>query len=197
MNNLHGVEALLAVAQSGDKETENRLFSLLRARILELVQHRIWNTQRDVSEIRHDVENLTQEICLIILEKYKTETFDHGFMPWVFQIVRNKIGEYYRERDRKRGIEEIDVDDEGPQIANGSARTEQLAELHELDRMIRHALKKMNGRSRIIIKALLQDKIEAYIIEQRRTTKVDTIYGQISRCRTRFHELLRHEGFER
>ncbi len=192
-----GIDELLAAAIGGDKEAENQLFSKLHASIFELVQQRIWNIQKHASEIQQDAEDLTGDICGIILQKYKTATFHNGFMPWVFQIVRYKVGEYYRQRDRKPRVEAVDVADDNLQFAVDPTETEQRVELQELNSMISRALRKMDRRCRTIMRALLQGEIKAYIDEQRqRNTPIGSIYAHIHRCRKRFVKLLFEEGYE-
>lgn len=191
-----GIDDLLVAAQRGDREAENLLFSQLRARILKLVQHRIWNNQMHASKIRQDAEDLTEEICLKILESYKNMTFQIGFMPWVFRIVWNKIGTYYRERNRKRRIEGLNIEDENLQLEQDSMCTEQLIETKELDGLIFQALEKMDVRSRDVIIALLDGKIKSYIAEQQKTTAIGTIYSHIHRCRSQFKNLLQLQGLE-
>lgn len=189
-----GIEGLLAAAIGGNQEAENKLFLSLRARILELVQQRIWNTQRHASEIRHDAENLAQDICFVILQKYKTASLHHGFMPWVFQIVWYKIGEYYR---RRKGSP-VFSDEEAVQTAEDPAQPLELIESKERDRMIFRALKRMDRRCKAIIKALLQDEIDAYMDAQLQSrTPPGSIYARIHRCRKRFQKLLSEEGFEK
>lgn len=190
MDTQRGIDDLLSAAIGGDKEAENKLFSQLRVRILQLVQYKIWNTQRHAAEIRKDAEDLTDEICLIILQKYKTRTFDHGFMPFVFRTVRNKIGEYFRMREREKMMTRVKGDEEFPQPFVDPVLPK------ELDSMISRALKRMGHRCRAIIKALLEGEIKTYIAEQQRTTPIGTIYTQIHRCRQKIAILLRKKGYK-
>lgn len=184
------IDELVVAAQSGDKEAENQLFLQLHARIFNLVQRRIWNKQTHKTKIKQDAEDLTEDICLKIAERYKTISFEIGFMPWVFRVVRNKIGEYYRNRNRRRGMESLE------NINLQSEDIDALAEHRETDRIISAALKNLRGRCREIITALLQDTIKEYIQEQQKNTATGTIYSRIHRCRSHFKDLLQQQGFE-
>jgi len=197
MSDCGGIDDLLAAAREGNKEAENQLFSQLRARILGLVQQRIWNANKDASENRRDAEDLSHDICITILKKYRTADFGAGFISWVFQISRHKIGEYYRKTKTKPWMETTDVEDENLAVPHSPYAPEQLAFAGELDRMICYALKKLGSRCQAIISALLEGNIKAYIAEARRTIPLNTIYSYIHRCRQRFQELLRAEGFDR
>lgn len=81
MRLLQTFEDLLIAAQNGDKEAENYLFTKLRARVLTLVQQRIWNSLSSGDKHKHDAEDLTADICLKIIEKYKTISFQDSFIP--------------------------------------------------------------------------------------------------------------------
>jgi len=197
MENFRGIDDLLATARGGDKAAENQLFSQLHARILSLVQRRIWNDQMHPSEIQQEAENLTQDISLIILQKYRTASFEHGFLPWVFQIVQNKIGQYYREQGRKRKREAV-VENEGNlQLEDKMDRPDEWVEVEELKKVISRALQKMGQPCAKIMKTLLEGKIKTYIAKQRRTTPEGTIYSQIHRCRELFQRLLAEAGYGR
>lgn len=187
------IDGLLAAAIGGDQEAENELFSQLRARIFELVQQRIWNNQQHVSEIKDRAENLTQDICSIILKKYKTASFHRGFMPWVMKITRHRIGQYYRERARsqKRRDSVPDTND----LADNSVGAADEFEAGELDDIIFRALEKMGQPCAEIIEALIADEIKAYI-KQHSTTPIGTIYSQIHRCRENLKILLRKKGYK-
>lgn len=193
MNNSIGIDELLAAAISGNQEAENELFSNLRARIWELAQQRIWNTQRHASEIRQDAENLTQDICFVILQKYKTASFHHGFMPWVMQITRHRIGQHYRERavSQKRRDSVPETND----LADNSVGTEDEFAASELDDIISRALEKMGQPCVEIIEALMAGEIKAYI-QQHTTASRGTIYSQIHRCRENLKILLREKGYK-
>ncbi|MFQ5632486.1 MAG: RNA polymerase sigma factor [bacterium] len=197
MHNLRGIDELLAAALGGDKQAENQLFSQLRVRILALVQQRIWNTNRHESEIMKDAEDLTNDILRIILQKYKTASFDYGFMPWVNKIVWFKIGEYFRNRKIKERIEVSKVQIEELHVATDPNCTEELIESQELDEMSIRAMKKLDRGYQAIIEALLQGKIKSYIEKQKKKKQIGAIYVDIHRCRERFIDLLGEEGFER
>ena len=197
MHNLRAIDELLAASLERDKQAENQLFSQLRVRILALVKQRIWNTQMHASEIRQDAEDLTEDICLVILRKYKTASFPKGFMPWVFKVVRNKIGVYYQNRKRKERIEVSKVQVEELQVATDPDLPEQAIESQELDEMSFRAIKRLDRGCQAIIKALLQGEIKSHIREQKKLKHIGAIHVQIHRCRKRFIDLLGEEGFEK
>jgi len=193
MDSVFGIDELFEAAQNGEAAAETQLFSQLRARILALVQQRIWNTRRHSSEVRKDAEDLTEDICAVIFRRYKTASFHSDLMSWVMQIVRNRIGQFYRERDRRKGKNEPLPDDEV--ITGNSIGPEAELEGQELDGIIFCALKEMGQPCAKIIEALLAGEIKTYVEEQQRTTPLGTIYNQIHRCRESLKNLLREKGY--
>lgn len=77
-------------ACQGDKIAEDEIFSHLRARFVFIAKRRI--RQVDAEDIAHDA-------CLTILDKYHSLEPDIQFEAWAYQVLRNKIGNYFR-RDR-------------------------------------------------------------------------------------------------
>ena len=81
---------LLDRALAGDREAENRLFAALHARILAVAKRRIRDDQQ--------AQDLTQDVLRTAFEKYRDAEPGHAFLPWLFTILRNKIGNHMRHR---------------------------------------------------------------------------------------------------
>lgn len=98
------IDTLLHKALSGDKSAETELFGRLRDRFSYITKRYIRNTA--------EAEDVAQEACLTVFEKYKTEQFTVGFQAWACGVLRMKIGNYLQKRrtEKKRmatGIEKI------------------------------------------------------------------------------------------
>jgi len=195
MDSMFGIDELFEAARNGEAAAETQLFSQLRARILALVQQRIWSTRRYSSEVRKDAEDLTEDICAVIFRRYKTASFHSGSMSWVMQIARNRIGQFYLERDRRKGKNDPLPDEE--LITGNPIGPEAELEGQELDGIIFRALKKMGQPCAKIIETLLAGEIKTYMEEQQRTTPLGTIYNQIHRCRESLKNVLREKGYTR
>lgn len=198
MSGLTGISDLLAAAQGGDKQAENELFSKLRARILSLVQQRIWNTKRAQFEIVQEAENITHDVCTAIFHRYKTERFSTGdkFLAWVFQIVRHKVGDYYRVHQKDHLYERINLEQNNQPGPSEPSWPDENIDHEELIQLIHRALKKMKACCREIIEALLAGEIKAYIARQSKKTPINTIYCWIHRCRQELSDFLNKEGYE-
>ncbi len=83
---MNNVNDLLGPAINGDKSAEKQIYEFLFLRFTALAKRRIREKQ--------DAEDLAQEACLTVIQKYKDETFTKGFEAWAYGILRMKIGNY-------------------------------------------------------------------------------------------------------
>ena len=88
------MEHLLEKAKSGDKNAEKEIFSHLFVRFKYLAKRRIGE---------ENCEDLAQEACVTIAEKYKTEEYTVGFAAWAYGVLKMKIGNYLQAKKRLSG----------------------------------------------------------------------------------------------
>ncbi|MEW5923337.1 MAG: sigma-70 family RNA polymerase sigma factor [Candidatus Zixiibacteriota bacterium] len=94
---------LVTMARNGDLEAEKQLFQYLRVRFEYLAKKRLLK--------KEDAEDIAQEACLTVIEKYRTVDFHGQFNAWALKVLRNKIGNYLQGkcmRDNKVA-REVDV----------------------------------------------------------------------------------------
>jgi RNA polymerase sigma factor (sigma-70 family) len=77
-------------AKNGDKEAENRIFEYLLVRFTFLAKQRVKEG---------DAEDIAQEACITVLDKYRNIDDSVNFEAWAYNILRNKIGNYLRVKD--------------------------------------------------------------------------------------------------
>lgn len=161
------VHELLEKARTGDKECQNILFAKLRDRF-EFIA-----VQRVGCEMGPD---LAQKACLVVLQKYKTETFHISFESWAYGILNNII----RQTFDRMGIE-MKVFDGGeqPEAADASSVDPQL-------RMsLEQCLKELSIQSPKYFR-ILSLLVEGYTrkeIAELTETRPATLDTYISRCR--------------
>ncbi len=80
-------------AQTGDTEAERELFRQLTVRFRFIAKQYIDN---------EDAEDIVQDACVTVLDKYKQESYERSFAAWAYGVLRNKIGNYYRKK-KSRG----------------------------------------------------------------------------------------------
>jgi len=121
------MDNLVEKAKAGDKKAEKEIFDYLFVRFKYLAKRRVGE---------NDCDDLAQEACMTVLEKYKMEKFEISFLAWAFGILKNKIGNYYQ-TIKRRSDRELSLDDSIP--ASGTDQSP------ELTRIILQCLKKMVG----------------------------------------------------
>lgn len=94
------LDELLDKARQGDKSAEDQLLRYLRVRFVLLAKRRIGEEY---------AEDLAQEACVTVLQKYRDVPPAGAFEPWAYGVLRNKIGNYLqssavrRETDLRNG----------------------------------------------------------------------------------------------
>ena len=90
------MEQLFEQARNGDRQAEQEIFTKLLVRFRYLAKRRIGEA---------DSEDIAQEACVTVLEKYKTESITVGFAPWAFGVLKMKIGNHLQRSKRRRDKE--------------------------------------------------------------------------------------------
>ena len=88
------IELLVKKAKTGDKQAEKQIFDYLFVRFKYLAKRNIGTD---------DCEDLAQEACMTVLEKYKDEKFTVSFTAWAYGVLRMKIGNYLQAKQRMSG----------------------------------------------------------------------------------------------
>ena len=91
------LQILLSKAKTGDKAAENHLFNLLHVRFSIVAQKRLGV---------QDAEDLVNDACITVLEKYRALPPETLFEPWAYRVLRNKIGSHLRDQSlRKKTVD--------------------------------------------------------------------------------------------
>lgn len=88
------MDELAQRALAGDKDAESELFETLLVRFKYLAKRRV---------AEEDHEDLAQEACQTVFEKYHTERFKISFTAWAHGVLKMKVGNYYQARKRHAG----------------------------------------------------------------------------------------------
>ena len=88
------VKNLLELAQNGDLSAESQIFDHLLVRFLFFAKRRVQSEE--------SAEDIAQEACLTVVQKYKTEEFTVDFEAWAYGVLRMKIGNYLQKRKMER-----------------------------------------------------------------------------------------------
>jgi RNA polymerase sigma-70 factor (ECF subfamily) len=96
------MKRLVEQAKAGDESAEKQIFANLRETFVAIAKRRI-----EDSEVAEDI---AQEACITILQKYKSESFTVSFQAWAYGVLRMKIGNYYQKYQVKHKPARLDSD---------------------------------------------------------------------------------------
>ena len=159
--------------------TREQILTTLRERILAYAASRIGRDQ---------AEDLVQETLLVLEEKYAEVRGLEDLLPLSFQIVRYKIAAYLRKGVRRGEFTAVEVT-EMP-LPDGRPDPEALAAMRELEKRLREALTKMDGRCREMFRLKLEGRSFPEIQEILKAESINTVYTWDFRCRKRLLELM-------
>ena len=118
------LEELLTRALSGDTKAENEIFHILFARFTRFAKRKIQQGEES--------EDLAQEACMTVIQKYKDEDFTVNFQAWAYGILKMKIGNYLQKSAvRKRVVTPITESDKSSQISYKEINPELIVRLKE------------------------------------------------------------------
>ena len=185
------IKELLDLAISGDKSAANKLFSNLHARFLSIAQHRICNPQIDVNEIERNAEDIVQETLEIVFRNYKQVEYSAGFLQYAFGVLRNKIGDYFRKKERE---ETMKITSDVDEFADYE-KLENTIDAIELRELIMGSLIKLSFDSQRIVLALMEGYTSGGIIGLLGNIPRGTLDSKIYRVRKELKKILRKGGY--
>lgn len=181
------IEKLFIHLQSGDLDYFSKVFSPVRGRIVRLAQQRL---QRD------EVEDVVQQTMSTFWERRSSIRSPEHLMPYLFQILRNKMGDSYR---RKRYQQKIRVPKTGPMESiqdPESMNPEILFEEKELERILQEAIEICAAENRLwgkILQLLQEGRSREEIREALGDIPMATVYTRIYRARQYLMRILKDE----
>jgi RNA polymerase sigma factor (sigma-70 family) len=131
---------LFTQAQQGDKEAREQIFFFLRGRFLAVAKHRL---------LEADAEDVVQETLMVVHDSFSELRTVENLMAYTMGVLRNKIGNAYRKRERRRR-HQANVDDvpEPVYVMDDEFNAAELA------RLISQAVVKANPNCRAILLGL-------------------------------------------
>ena len=181
------IDKLYSLLQSGDLEGFDGAFISVRQKIVRLAQTRLQ---------REEVEDVVQQTLSTLWEKRTSVRNPDHLMPFIFQILRYKLGDTYR---RKKMKKETHVS--GPKVLNSLKNPEPdtpelRLEEKELGRILRDAIDicaAENGTWGKVLRLLQQGMSREEIQRELGDVPMATVYTRIYRARQSLIKILRDE----
>ena len=158
---------------------QDAILKSLRERILAFATLRVSRAQ---------AEDLTQEVLVVLHEKYPSVADLTGLVPLAFQILRFKMLDAHRKSLRRGEYNQESVDDL-PLADPGDDPATQLDQKQRVDRLLA-AIGQLGERCRELFKWKLEGKSFPEIQKIMGQTSINTIYTWDLRCRKQLLTLM-------
>ena len=155
----------------------NQILARLRERIFRFAAYRL---------SREAAEDLTQEVLLVLHEKYSTLDRIEDLLPVSLEIARFKILATRRKIVRRGEHLQVSVDD--LPIAGGDDDPFEQAARRELLERLESALKDLGERCRELVRLKLEGHTFPEIQKRMKVASINTIYTWDLRCRKQIAE---------
>jgi RNA polymerase sigma factor (sigma-70 family) len=181
------IEKLYILLQKDDFDSFGKALSLLRSRIVRLAKQRLQG---------EDVEDVIQQTLSTFWEKRKTISKPEHLLPFLFSILRNKLGDTYRRTERRKqklAARQKSLDSiENP----NSSRPEHLYEGKELERILKEAIEICAAENRLwgkVLQLLKEGRSREEIHKELGDIPLATVYTRIHRARQHLIKILKDE----
>ena len=181
------IEKLFSLLQTGDLDSFGEALAPIRGRIVHLAQRRLQ---------REEVEDVVQQALSTLWEKRSSVRDPEHILPFLFQILRNKLGDAYRRRRRQQ---ETRASKSGPLDSlqdPGAPQPELLLEKKELEKVLREAIDICAAENRLwgkVLQLLRDGRSREEIRKELGSIPMATVYTRIYRARQRLMEILKDE----
>ncbi len=157
----------------------DKILTSLRERILAFATLRVSRAQ---------AEDLTQEVLVVLHEKYPNVADLTELVPLAFQVLRFKMLDAHRKSFRRGEYNQESVDDL-PLADPGDDPAMQLDQKQRVDRLLT-AIGQLGERCRELFKWKLEGKSFPEIQKLMKQTSINTIYTWDLRCRKQLLSLM-------
>jgi RNA polymerase sigma factor (sigma-70 family) len=181
------IEKLFINLQEDDFESFSKALSPIRRQIIKLAQQRLHDD---------DVEDVVQQTLSVFWEKRRSVQKPEYLMSCLFSILRNKVGDVYRRRDRQKKYlvgsnKQVDA------VADPSgSNPERLYEGKELERILKEAIEICAAENQLwgkVLQLLKDGRTRDEICRELGNIPIATVYSRIYRARQHLIKILRDE----
>ena len=175
------LDELLLKARSGNTEAETEIFQYLFVRFKHIAKRRIGI---------EECEDISQEACRIVLEKYKNVAFEISFERWAYGVLKNVIGNYIQKILGKKHESTAQLE------AYQKLKSENQESFHDLRRQLLICLKKIMTKGPKYARALnlIYQGYKADVISQKLNVTPNNLYVILNRARKMMKECLEKGG---
>jgi RNA polymerase sigma-70 factor (ECF subfamily) len=168
-------------------DSYNEALSPIRGRIVRLAQYRL---QKD------EVEDVVQQTLSTLWEKRSSVRDPDHLLPFLLRILRNKLGDSYRRKSRKKETRVPDIELLDSPEDRTSSNPQNLLEEKELMETLKKAIDICAAENHLwgrILQLLQEGKSREDIRKELGEIPMATVYTRIYRARQRLMAILKEE----
>ena len=159
----------------------------LREIFLALAKRRVRDEQ--------DAEEIVQDALMTVVEKTPSQTFEKSFLQWAFGVLRNKIGNYYQQRERRHRTTAEITEDTQRTLRSDLPDPLAMSTEAELRGKIQRSWRQLGGQCRRLLWMLYAGYSREEIFAEFPQYHFKVVNTKIFRCRNYLRRLLRQEGY--
>jgi len=181
------IEELFDLLQTEDLDSFNEVFLPIRGRIIRLAQQRLQ---------REEVEDVVQQTLSTFWEKRQSVCSPEHLLPFLFQILRNKLGDAYRRKKRQKKARFAMFERLDSLQTQIPPNPEKLLEEKELEKIIKEAIEFCAAENMLwgrIIQLLQEGRSREEIRKELGDIPMATVYTRIHRARQHLIKILKEE----
>lgn len=178
------IQALFQMARQGDRQAESDMYRMLFDRFVIIVKHRIGEATYQ------ECEDIAQDACGVLMEKYTHLEDDKDFLSWAYTILRHKIGNAYQHRQIVSRAREL-------QSADNHIRSAAVPDplMEKAIRSCFRDLARQNRRYARVLNLAIQDFTSVEICKRVKITPTN-LFSMLSRARRQLLDCLRRKGVD-
>jgi RNA polymerase sigma factor (sigma-70 family) len=180
-------ERLFAALREGDEDALRVLLPPLRERLTRFAK---LNLRGELAE------EVAQETLRTLWEKRSSIEDAGHVLPFLFQVLRHKIGNAYQRARLERASFPSGVEAHDPPAGPRPTDPDRVLEGRELDRILREAIRRCAAENRTwgrILQLLREERSPSEIRRELGDIPMATVHTRIFRARKRLREILREE----
>lgn len=181
------IERLFNILQSCDLDYFSEVFAPFHGRIVRLAQQRLQ---------REEVEDVVQQTLITFWEKRHSVCSPEHLLPFLFQILRHKLGDAYRQKKSQRKTHRAIAEHLNSQQGQNRLEPERLLEGKELEIILKDAIELCAAENSLwgqVLQMLKEGRSREEICEKLGDIPMATVYTRIHRARQCLIKILKEE----
>lgn len=139
---------------------------------------------------RSNAEDIFQDVCVTVCEKYGDFQEGTNFKAWAMQITRYKILSHYQATSGKRQMLEL-TPELAEKLADDTVQVDEEEVFIEERQALRKCLEKVKGQNRVLVLKRYGEGLSCKVIAASINWTVEAVYVALSRLRSSLEQCIK------